>query len=193
MTGAELREAREACGVSLYELAKQAGCSRGHVYNVESGRSVITKALAKRFSAVLGVEITPSDQRTPDLKLRALREARGWTCTRLAELASTTQRVVTALEQGKNVADVGALERIMAALADPDAEKKAKIATIPFRWISPVSFAFEVGKAYLFAKLNRMRYVGKEGKHHIFKSPSGGWFTTYTDAQLIGMGVQATK
>ena len=193
MTGAELRETREACGVSLYELAKQAGCSRGHVCNVESGRSVITKAVAARFSAVLGVEITPSVQRMPDLKLRALREARGWTCTRLAELASTTQRSVTALEQGKNVADAGARERIMAALADPDAEKKAKIATIPIRWVSPVSFAFEVGKAYLFAKLTQMRYVGKEGKHHIFKSPSGGWATAYTDAQLIGMGVQATK
>lgn len=193
MTGAELRKTREACGMSLYELARLAGCSRGHVYNVESGRNVITKDVAARFSAVLGVEITPSEQRKPDLKLRALREARGWTCTRLAELASTTKRAVSALEQGKNVADAGARERIMAVLADPDAEKKVEIATIPIRWAPPVSFAFEVGKAYRFTRSTRMRYVRKEGKHHIFKSPSGGWSTAYTDAQLIGMGVQAAK
>lgn len=202
MTGAELRETREACGVPLNELARRSGCSRGHIYNVESGRSAITKAVAARFSAALGVEITPSVPRSPDSELRALREARGWTCTRLAGLALTTQRIVSALEQGKNVADADARERIMAVLADPDAERKAEAAALP-RWRTPVSFDFDVGKAYLFVRkhhslsdgleLKRMRYVGKAGRHHIFKSPSGGWVTTYTDVQLIGMDVRAAK
>ena len=33
-------------------------------------------------------------------------------------------------------------------------------------------------------------YLGKQGKHHVFKSVRGGWSRTYTDAQLIGKLIQ---
>ena len=35
-----------------------------------------------------------------------------------------------------------------------------------------------------------LRYLGKQGKHHVFKSVRGGWSRTYTDAQLIGKFIQ---
>lgn len=33
----------------------------------------------------------------------------------------------------------------------------------------------------------RLRYLRKEGKHHVFQSPSASWLTTFTDQQLVGM------
>ena len=33
-------------------------------------------------------------------------------------------------------------------------------------------------------------YIGKHGKHHVFKSVRSGWTRTYTDAQLIGKSIQ---
>ena len=36
-------------------------------------------------------------------------------------------------------------------------------------------------------------YIGKNGKHHVFKNTLGNWLRTYTDFQLIGKTIQEVK
>ncbi|MBQ9527249.1 MAG: helix-turn-helix transcriptional regulator [Fretibacterium sp.] len=38
--------------------------------------------------------------------------------------------------------------------------------------------------------METLQSVRKEGIHHMFMSPSGGWLTSYTDAQLIGVYIK---
>ena len=66
------------------------------------------------------------------------------------------------------------------------------------------SYSFNVGNVYriwLSSKYNPktspsheedfdLTYIGKQGKHHIFKAIHGDWTRTYTDAQLIGKSIQ---
>ena len=37
------------------------------------------------------------------------------------------------------------------------------------------------------AEHETLRYTRKSGKHHMFKHPTGGWLTSFTDTQLIGV------
>ncbi len=62
---------------------------------------------------------------------------------------------------------------------------------------------FTIGKKYVvrdFAKAAKdsaltdkdepFIYLGKQGKHHIFRHVAGGWTRTFTDPQLIGKFIQ---
>jgi transcriptional regulator with XRE-family HTH domain len=53
-----IREQREARGLSMYELAKRAGISRGTVGLVEARRSVPTFDMGARICAGLGIKLS---------------------------------------------------------------------------------------------------------------------------------------
>lgn len=47
--------------------------------------------------------------------------------------------------------------------------------------------AVSTGVAEADGKEQRLRYLRKEGKHHVFQCLAASWLTTFTDQQLIGM------
>lgn len=58
---------------------------------------------------------------------------------------------------------------------------------------------FAIGKKYvvrdsaLTDKDEPFIYLGKQGKHHIFRHVAGGWTRTFTDPQLIGKFIQEVQ
>jgi ribosome-binding protein aMBF1 (putative translation factor) len=56
--GAVMREAREAEGVSLAELAARSGVDEGSLSRMENGRQNITLETLDRYSAALGRELS---------------------------------------------------------------------------------------------------------------------------------------
>jgi len=59
------------------------------------------------------------------------------------------------------------------------------------RGLSPTvkKHRFEPGKKYVIGE-ERVKYLRKEGEHHVFVSVSGGWRTSWTDMQLAGEEVR---
>ena len=45
----------------------------------------------------------------------------------------------------------------------------------------------KTGEASLADTGRRLKYLRKEGKHHVFQCPTATWLTTFTDQQLVGM------
>ena len=54
--GARLREAREAAGLTVTELADQVGCSRQTVYLLEAGQRPMPRT-ARALAWVLGLDV----------------------------------------------------------------------------------------------------------------------------------------
>lgn len=50
-------------------------------------------------------------------------------------------------------------------------------------------FSSDDGGRDPYDKGTKLRYLGKQGVHHIFQSTKAGWLTSYTDVQLMGVHV----
>ena len=58
------------------------------------------------------------------------------------------------------------------------------------KFIPNLSYRFQIDDVH---EDKILRYVRKEGVHHIFQSPLGGWLICFTDRQLIGVEIQAVE
>jgi len=129
------------------------------------------------------------------------RREMGLTLTQLAEKIGASTSYLGYIEHGDKLGSDAMIKDIALALgldyADirraqgvnhhPDEEliPKIKICT------------FVPGKTYKIRALGRfgtrekLRYLRKEGIHHVFQHPVAGWRTSYTDAQLVTAQVKA--
>lgn len=118
--------------------------------------------------------------------LRGLRSRLGLSLRELGEECGMSPSYISELERG--VYGGGeALERILAVLEGLD--MRQRMSTM---WHSRLERKFEPGRAYLVED-QPLRYLRKEGKHHLFRGPGGGWLTAFTDAQFVGVTIREIK
>ena len=127
-------------------------------------------------------------------ELRRRREELGLTRAELAWDAGISEGHVRDLERGRSGGSTGCWVKIRKALG----------MAMPERLPRKLKREFEPGVKYRFIPdtrtglrdllpnplddVLRLRYLRKEGAHHVFQS-RGGWLMSWTDAQLVGWEV----
>lgn len=121
--------------------------------------------------------------------LRGRRKHLGLTLKELGEKCGMSPCYISELERGvyEGRKAQETQERILAVLTDLDMKQRAST-----MWPPRPERKFEPGRAYLVED-QPLRYLRKEGKHHLFRGPGGGWLTAFTDAQLVGATILETK
>lgn len=73
----QLRQRREAHGLSLKDLAATVGCAKSHLHEIEQGRATnVTLGLLRRLSATLDTSVSDLiGERTPAATIEALTAA----------------------------------------------------------------------------------------------------------------------
>lgn len=126
--GRQLREMREARGVSQSELARRTGSPRTYVIAVEQGKHEPSLLLLRRFAEALSYDLRDvlwrlagepfADPAAPlSARVRLRRERLGLRAAELAARAGTTRATVSQIESGVNAnPGLGLLARLAAAL-----------------------------------------------------------------------------
>ncbi len=121
--------------------------------------------------------------------LRRRRNHLGLTLKELGKECGMSPSYISELERGVYGGGeaLETQERILAVLTDLDMKQRAST-----MWHSRPERKFEPGRAYLVED-QQLRYLRKEGKHHLFRGPGGGWLTAFTDAQFVGVTIREIK
>jgi len=99
LTAVELRQRREAAGLSTYELAERVGVSPGYIQQLEQGRKPIPPARAEQICGLLAGLAGPAATRMPGGELRRVREHAGLALADLGAMFGVSKQAIAAWER----------------------------------------------------------------------------------------------
>lgn len=116
--GEKLRQAREARGLKLDEVAEVAGLAPSYLAGLERGELAPSMIALQRLTEALGITVNQlmANSKAMGEKIRWVREQLGLTQAELAEGAEVSPGLVGQIEQGKIQPSLRTIERIAEAL-----------------------------------------------------------------------------
>lgn len=207
--GIQLKEARQARGISQLMLGEMTRLSPSTVSNVEKGKpptknTLETLAAALELELDIPVDLPPPTNEgrlgnDPELvrigkMIRARRVEWNMTQCEASRKAGVHYKTMSLAERGlptsqESLRRIGAAFRLTFDIPEWLSKFGSRLGAYVTSENNLKRWDFTPGGKYNIGGM-MFRFMRKVGPHHLFRHIGGGWLTCWTDAQLVGVEVK---